>query len=329
MGEIELAYGDNPYHNSTHASSVVHFMHAMLSSSGLLEVVAQALAADPELVRMACLLAAVVHDYDHVGVSNDFLVNSKNARALRYNDQSVNEQHHAAAAFDVLSRPECNFLAELPAKSFKQLRSLVIKLVVGTDMAEHGAMMKAFKELPVAPATLAQEDGEAHCSSAGCNLQLVSEKDAVLVLQVAMKCADLGHLTLDWDDHVEWVELLDMEFFAQGDREKELGIPVSFLMDREKPGASETQVGFFDFMVLPLFRTFTNAIPSCTPLLEGVLLNYEQWQLQDGQTAVGRTRSMGASPLNSDSMEALRLFGKGGLEAQQRRRRRVFTEEER
>jgi len=65
-----------------------------------------------------------------------------------------------------------------------------------------------------------------------------SAKDAVSLLQVAMKCADLGHLALDWNLHVAWVQRLESEFFAQGDQEKALGLPVSFLMDREKPGVS-------------------------------------------------------------------------------------------
>merc|ERR1712100_467018 len=95
----------------------------------------------------------------------------------------------------------------------------------------------------------------------------------------ALKCADLGHLSLCWSSHLRWVQLLEEEFFAQGDRESKLGMPdVSFLMDRKKPGASDTQVGFFDFVVLPLFRAFANAFPSASPMLQGVEANYAKWQ---------------------------------------------------
>merc|ERR1712046_371494 len=104
-------------------------------------------------------------------------------------------------------------------------------------------------------------------------------EDATLALQVAIKCADIGHLTLKWHSHVKWVRRLEAEFFAQGDREKELGMsPISFLMDRNKPGVSQTQVGFFDFVVLPLFRTFVEAFLPCEPLLAGVMGNYQQWK---------------------------------------------------
>jgi len=74
---------------------------------------------------------------------------------------------------------------------------------------------------------------------------------------------------------------LEDEFFAQGDRERALGFPqISFLMDREKAGASETQVGFMDFVVLPLFRALASALLGAGPLLEGAEANRERWQKQ-------------------------------------------------
>ena len=47
-------------------------------------------------------LAAAVHDTDHPGYSNVFLINTKNKMALRYNDKSVLENHHVALAFDIM-----------------------------------------------------------------------------------------------------------------------------------------------------------------------------------------------------------------------------------
>jgi len=209
------------------------------------------------------LLAAAVHDYEHHGLTNDFLVKTSDARALLYNDQHVNEQHHVAAAFAVLQRAECNFLAKLPANEYRRLRSLVIELVLGTDMANHGNVVKSFSE---------------EFDKSTASLESLSSKGAMLLLQVAMKCADLGHLALDWTLHLQWVRRLEFEFFAQGDREKQLGLPVSFLMDREKPGASKSQVGFFDFVVLPLFRGLARAAPAASEVLFGVTENYQRWR---------------------------------------------------
>ena len=44
--------------------------------------------------------------------------------ALRYNDKAPMENHHLAAAFSLLSRPEYNFLAGLPKTDFSRLRKV-------------------------------------------------------------------------------------------------------------------------------------------------------------------------------------------------------------
>lgn len=94
---------------------------------------------------------------------------------------------------------------------------------------------------------------------------------------MSLKCADVGHLSLEWEDHLVWVHRLEEEFFAQGDKEKDMSMEPSFLMDRDKPGVTQTQVGFFEFMALPLYRTLANAFPSTKPMLSGVEANYQRW----------------------------------------------------
>ncbi len=62
--------------------------------------------------------------------------------------------------------------------------------------------------------------------------------------QVALKCADLGHLASPRVVHKKWVQYLEEEFFRQGDREKQNGLTVSPLMDRDKNGITKSQVCF-------------------------------------------------------------------------------------
>lgn len=61
--------------------------------------------------------------------------------------------------------------------------------------------------------------------------------------QVALKCADLGHLASPRTVHKKWVRRLEEEFFLQGDREKLNLQNVSPLMDRDKNGITKSQVG--------------------------------------------------------------------------------------
>lgn len=274
--EIELGYCDEtPYHNRAHAASVLHSMHALLEQGGIMKAVAPAFDTvngstyqNGQVERMACLLAAAIHDFEHLGVSNDFLVRTCHQRAMMYNDQHVNEHHHVAAAYSVLSRPECDFLENFSQAEWRRLRNVVIELVISTDMANGGKILKSFNEAFGIPAEISQ-----------AALQVpTTEKEATLLLQMAIKCADLGHLALKWDVHRQWVSKLEDEFFAQGDREKALGHPVSFLMDRTKPGCSKTQTGFFKFVVIPLFRSLVAVAPQAQPVLDAVMNNYRDWQ---------------------------------------------------
>jgi len=222
------------------------------------------------------LLAAAIHDYEHEGVNNDFLVKTSSQKAILYNDRSPNENHHVAAAWLLLQSSECSFLENITVAEHRLLRRLVLNMVLGTDMAEHGNILKNFRS------AVERISSDEPCSMSA--FTITSESDAILTLQLALKCADLGHLSLQWSSHLKWVRRLEEEFFSQGDKERAMNLPeVSFLMDRNNPGASDTQVGFFDFVVLPLFREFSSAFPAMTPMLAGVDANYQRWKdVQEG-----------------------------------------------
>ena len=51
---------------------------------------------------MAILVAAAIHDVDHPGVNNKFLITVRHGLATLYNDISVLENHHLATAFKTM-----------------------------------------------------------------------------------------------------------------------------------------------------------------------------------------------------------------------------------
>ena len=55
----------------------------------------------------AALVAAAVHDVDHPGMSNQFLIETSHDLALLYNDNSVLENHHLAMAFKTMQVCVC------------------------------------------------------------------------------------------------------------------------------------------------------------------------------------------------------------------------------
>jgi len=179
-----------------------------------------------------------------------------------------------------LRQPECNFLAGLTSAEYSRLRSLIINLVLGTDMADDKKIMTSFNKLLEANTQSGEQADKVDSKKSPqvkCAFVPASEDGALVALQMVLKCADVGHLTLKWEDHLVWVNRIEEEFFAQGDKEKELSMEPSFLMDRNKPGVTKTQVGFFDFVALPLYRTLTKAFPFANPMLSGVEANYQRW----------------------------------------------------
>jgi hypothetical protein len=93
---------------------------------------------------------------------------------------------------------------------------------------------------------------------------------AFVLAQIALKAADLCNLCDPHYTHIRWVAALEEEFFLQGDAERQLGLPVTPLFDRSKPGVSKSQVAFMDVVAVPLFRVLAQAFPGTEPLLKGV-----------------------------------------------------------
>ncbi len=74
--------------------------------------------------------------------------------------------------------------------------------------------------------------------------------------RIALKIADMGNTTKPSKLYLEWCDRITEEFFRQGDKEREMGLPISPFMDRNKPMVGKSQQGFMDFMVSPLVEAY-------------------------------------------------------------------------
>lgn len=72
---------------------------------------------------------------------------------------------------------------------------------------------------------------------------------------MVIKAADIGHSAVCWPQHEQWSLRVAAEFFAQGEHEKALGMPMSPLCDKaEAPNIGSSQKGFLEFVCMPLFE---------------------------------------------------------------------------
>ncbi|OBS76577.1 hypothetical protein A6R68_16948 [Neotoma lepida] len=122
-------HADVAYHNSVHAADVAQSAHVLLGTPAL-----EAVFTDLEV--LAAIFACAIHDVDHPGVSNQFLINTNSELALMYNDVSVLENHHLAVGFKLLQAENCDIFQNLSAKQRLNLRRMVIDMWTNRIMAE-------------------------------------------------------------------------------------------------------------------------------------------------------------------------------------------------
>ncbi|CAM4869958.1 unnamed protein product [Rotaria socialis] len=226
LEQMESGYSKhrNPYHNLIHAADVLQTTYQIIYNSGLMNWLN-----DHELFAM--FIAAIIHDFEHTGTSNNFHIQSRSDTALIYNDRAVLENHHVSAAFRLMRIDDYNILSEFSSDEFKNFRHLVIEMVLATDMSSHFTQLKTMKSLLSMPENI--------------------EKSKALAL--ILHSADISHPGKPWTMHHAWTELLMEEYFKQGEKEKELGLPCSPLCDRDNTLVAESQIGFIQYIVEPSF----------------------------------------------------------------------------
>lgn len=253
---VESAYFDNPYHNSWHAADVVQ-----ATNYGILTSASHVMF--PRLAKFSALLAAAVHDIGHIGVNNAFLITTSHQLALQYSDRSPLEMMHANKAFSLMLKPGCNVLEHFLNDDRVAIRKIIISMVLSTDNANHSALIENFTRMRVSDKMKLDE----------------SANDQLMLLSMLLHSMDVSNVARPWIVSRKWLELVNIEFYAQGDSERSAGIPVTPIMDRHTTTpVSQFQTGFISYVVKPLFMELNNAgMNVVDPLLciEGNLSSWE------------------------------------------------------
>ncbi|XP_077893977.1 3',5'-cyclic-AMP phosphodiesterase 4C isoform X10 [Ictidomys tridecemlineatus] len=254
-------HADVAYHNSLHAADVAQSAHVLLATPAL-----EAVFTDLEV--LAAIFASAIHDVDHPGVSNQFLINTNSELALMYNDVSVLENHHLAVGFKLLQAPNCDIFQNLGAKQRLSLRRMVIDMVLATDMSKHMNLLADLKTMVETKKV----------TSLGV-LLLDNYSDRIQVLQNLVHCADLSNPTKPLPLYRQWTDRIMAEFFQQGDRERESGLDISPMCDKHTASVEKSQVGFIDYIAHPLWETWADLVhPDAQDLLDMLEDNREWYQ---------------------------------------------------
>lgn len=252
---LEFGYhSTNPYHNSIHAADVTQAMHCFIQENKIKKHMTH-------LETLCSILAAVCHDLDHPGVNQSFLVATNNPLASLYNNNSVLENHHWRFALCIFKESKLfdHFEEEVLEEMKKQLKHLIL----ATDIARQNEYLKRFKDL-----------------TSSHKFSMRNTDDRALVLQMALKCADLGNPCRPWLISRVWSNLICDEFYKMGRIERRLGIPLTPICQREKTSIAGIQTDFFRFIVMPLLELWHKFLksPLSDLLMSNFDHNYQRWQ---------------------------------------------------
>ena len=253
--EISQTYNKVPYHNWRHAVDVCEFATYQIKLIKLEEILTK-------FELLGFVVAAICHDANHDGFSNVFNVKAERPLGILFKNQSVLETHHCSVAIDVISKEPCNLFSELDSAEYKKMWSLIISLILITDMAKHFDFLKMINsDLDKGPYDTSVPENR------------------LKMMQCILKTSDISNVSRPFELADKWCDVLCEEFFRQGDLEMASGMEyTSALNDREHLDKPKSQIGFYTFVCLPLYETSARLFPQLQVNVDQVKSNLAIWK---------------------------------------------------
>ena len=66
--------------------------------------------------------------------------------AIRYNDQSILENHHISHSMELLKGENCNILQDFDKRQKREYRKILIHCILETDLAKHQSTLNDLNE---------------------------------------------------------------------------------------------------------------------------------------------------------------------------------------
>jgi len=228
------------------------------------------------------VLSAAAHDLGHVGVTNQYLVDSLHPLALAYNDQAVQEHYHSASFFSILRDPSCNVFERFSRSEFSEARQFIVDAILATDMKKHLSMVsniQTLHETKINKRTWFSPQVRA---------------DRLALLELILHSSDVANPSKIWKYAFKWAEAIRDEWFRQADLEKRAGLPVTPMMEPSTFKLAKSQIGFIDYIVSPLFAALAQIAPLGAVCVQNIEQNRLLWKEYEAEeTAV--TTALNAS----------------------------------
>ena len=256
------------YHNSLHGADVTQSLCIFFINSNIEETSETSV-----LDLLGVIVSALGHDLGHPGFNNNYHINAFTDLALTYNDASCLENYHTSFLFKILQKDENNILEKFNKQNHKDIRKRMISQILATDMANHGEVVSLIR----AKIKASEEEGEKRFNLLSGNEKSKFDEQQML-FNYLIHAADLGHNCKKFNISLQWVELLSEEFWIQGDIEKNKGMPISFLCDRNKVDIPSSQIGFIRAFIITTYDCLVSMFPSLKYTLDYANNNLKEWQ---------------------------------------------------
>ena len=251
---VNKKYRKNPYHNSIHGCDVTQTLYFLIKTCNI-----DAICNLNDLEVFSCFFASAIHDLDHPGNNNNYEIAVGSTLAISYNDKAVLENYHLCKAFSLIGKENCDVYENFSRSNYNISRAIIINMVLSTDMANH------FLDINLTKARIKAED----FNPAGTDKQLM--------LNQLTHASDISIPVKPQDIYKEWVNRVFVEFFYQGDKERDRGLKISYQCDRHTVNVVDAQIGFIDGIVFPLYDILSSAFPNMK-MINNLINNKEEFK---------------------------------------------------
>jgi len=275
---LSTTYADDsvaPYHTFAHALDVSLTLHRVFRA-----IHSECYLSMHE--RLGLIVAALAHDLGHNGFNNNFLIRTGDTLALVYNDKSPLENMHCARLFEITSKPGAHIFQKMDPVRAKDLRQVVIEAILATDPQANQALIKEMKmtydiKTDMFDTLLDQMEHPERLPPFEVVDFMAKPENSAMLRRLFVHYCDQSNSFKAWHLCRKWGMLLLQEFWHQGDREEELGIPINPLFDRNKVHGARAMVSILEGCVVPLCSVSRNLFPFFFKCEDYLLENMSKW----------------------------------------------------